>query len=188
MPMSKGIKNISHVINHVKKHKHHYLLGTFWTFAVIKMVIVFLWLFWLSQIKHSFARSPAELNSGNIVGYGCATNDTICDLSNLQLTGIAPDTFANHPGIQTLFLNDNALSSLNSGVFNSLTGLISLRLGVNSWIILHTGIFDNLTSLINLYLNSNSISSLPVGIFNNLAGLTQLYLNNNSISSLPVGI
>ncbi|MCX6825055.1 MAG: leucine-rich repeat protein [candidate division SR1 bacterium] len=186
--MDKGIKNISHVINHVKAHKHHYLLGTFGSFAIIKMVIVFLGLFGLSQIKHSFARSPAELNSGNIVGYGCATNDTICDLSNLQLTGIAPDTFINHTDLDSLYLSNNSLSSLDSGVFNNLTGLTHLYLSNNSGIILHTGIFDNLTSLIDLYLNSNSISSLPVGIFDSLTGLKNLDIAVNPGIILHTGI
>ena len=65
--------------------------------------------------------------------------------------------------LQTLYLNDNGLSSLSASVFSGLTALKLL--------ILHT----------------NELESLPDGVFSGLTALQTLDLFNNELSSLPDG-
>lgn len=60
--------------------------------------------------------SSVQLNSGNIGIYGCSA--IACNLSGLNITSVAPDTFINYPGLSILNLSNNHITSLEAGVFN----------------------------------------------------------------------
>lgn len=53
-------------VKHVKKHKVHYAFGLFGSFALIKMIVLFIWLFGIATIKNTFA-AWTILSPGDIV-------------------------------------------------------------------------------------------------------------------------
>ena len=120
--------------------------------------------------------------------------ETYINLINNGYTDIALDTFTegtfgnNLLNLRNLFLCDNNIRELQSGVFNNLPRLEHLDLENNKIIKLQPGIFDNLLALKILDLENNRINILQSGTFNNLPKLIYLYLENNQINILQPNI
>ena len=84
-----------------------------------------------------------------------------------------------------LHLDNNKLTELPDGVFDSLASLTRLLLYANELETLPDGVFDKLTSLTSLYLSRNQLTSLPAGVFDSLTSLQGLRLDNNLLTTLP---
>jgi len=109
-------KHIKSAKNHFQKHGKKYLFGTLWTFAIVKMVLLFMWFFSTLDLGKSFAQTPVVLSKDNIVSMGCATDNISCNLSNKWITNIENDAFVNHIQLQTLDLSFNKLNSLPENI------------------------------------------------------------------------
>ena len=80
-------------------------MGVCWSFAVVKMLLLFAWFLGILQLGSTFATGIA-LNGSNI-GSLCVQSATSCDLSNQGITSIAADTFMDHTELRELYLNNN---------------------------------------------------------------------------------
>ncbi|EKD24959.1 MAG: hypothetical protein ACD_80C00142G0001, partial [uncultured bacterium (gcode 4)] len=149
--------------SHLKLHHKKYLFGVFWSFAIVKMVILFAGFFGILRYWWTFAiNNELDLNSENITNY-CSTDSTYCYLNDYGFTSIAPNTFINHTMLTTIYLYANQLTSIDADAFN--------------W----------LSTLTYLDLSDNQLTTLPESIWN-LTGLVELYMHNNQLTSLPESI
>ena len=98
------------------------------------------------------------------------------------------NAFSEVTGLTKLYLNRNAISSVDADAFDGLTDLDELFLDNNEITTLPVDVFDGLTNLDELRLVDNSLTTLPQDIFNDLTYLSNLYLSNNEITTLPEGI
>ena len=129
---------------------------------------------------------------GTVSGCSTVTSTQLRTITILSIGGetslsLATDDFAGLTKLRELFLAENGLTTLPSGIFAGLTGLVSLNLYGNSLTTLPSGIFIELTQLRRLVLSSNEIN-LSDGIFAGLTVLRELSLGRNNITTLPSGI
>ena len=113
---------------------------------------------------------------------------TVCEglyLRNNTLTEVRTGMWEGLSSLTKLSLSFNQISTM--GAFNTLTSLTSLSLSTNQISTIPVGAFNTLSSLTWLSLSRNQISTIPVGAFNTLTSLTKLYLYQNQISTIPVG-
>ena len=128
-----------------------------------------------------------------------------------SLDGIGEFDWTTTPTTE-LYLDDNQISSIESGDFSGLTNLTRLDLDSNQISSIESGDFSGLTNLTalnlcrqpaiehrigrlqrtdesddTLDLYDNQISSIESGAFSGLTNLTTLYLDSNQISSIESG-
>lgn len=88
------------------------------------------------------------------------------------------------PGTQTLFLQDNSIEHLETGVLAPLATLRHLYLHNNSLRFLEPGAFHAQSRLLELALTGNRLQGLRVGTFTGLTQLRTLYLAGNQLVQL----
>lgn len=66
--LKKISKHASHVVKHIHRHKRHYLLGSFGSFAVVKMIIVFAGIFGLINLASTFASGGPTASDVTVSG------------------------------------------------------------------------------------------------------------------------
>eukprot|EP00903_Cladosiphon_okamuranus_P017731 g16324.t2 len=115
-------------------------------------------------------------------------NIVLLQLGSNDLTSLPSGVFDSLTELQFLNLSNNGLTSLPSGVFDSLTALKSLLLNDNDLMSIPSGVFDSLTALEFLEMSSTDLTTLPSGIFDSLTALEHLILYNNDLTSLPSGV
>jgi len=131
--------------------------------------------------------TTTHLNGTNILNR-CSTWATSCDLSNLSITSIAPNTFVNNTNLTSLYLNSNSISTLFSWVFDWLTNLQTLDIwgslitGLQNWV------FSGLNSVTSLNLGYNQITTIEDGAFNGLSNVQYIYLNWNPLNQISSGM
>ena len=99
------IKHASHVIKHLHKHKHHYALATFGSFAVVKMLALFAGFFGLMQLGSTYAATPIVRDGGgstnnwteaaNRVGDTLPTSTSIVTFTSTYTKNVLIDTGVN---------------------------------------------------------------------------------------------
>ncbi|KAM9307567.1 leucine-rich repeat-containing protein 24 [Gastrophryne carolinensis] len=89
-----------------------------------------------------------------------------------------------HPSIQTVFLQDNAISQIQQQDLTPLVGLQYLYIQNNSISGLEPGAFTSQRHLVELALNGNCIHLINSSIFKGLEHLKVLYLAGNQITRL----
>ncbi|XP_065222753.1 protein toll-like [Planococcus citri] len=116
-------------------------------------------------------------------------------LSNLKLLHLKknfdhlPETVFNKiPTLVELqIINNPALKSLPSGIFEQLKQLTNLNLSENNLSSVDGNIFKSMPKLKELYLHNNKLVDLPGSAFSNLTELTKLTLHTNKIQTLNDG-
>jgi len=124
---------------------------------------------------------------GNIPQRGFANLKQLLSL-DLRASGIftiSETAFEGLDALNTLFLNDNQLSSVPRGLPPSLQ---KLYLNGNQITALQKNVFSNLSKLQLLYLGNNKISKLEKDAFLGLTSLTKIHLVKNLINNLPGNI
>ncbi|MED6217374.1 hypothetical protein PIB30_016998 [Stylosanthes scabra] len=103
--------------------------------------------------------------------------------------GSVPNISHFFPAMQSLYLDNNNLSSIPEGCFHNLTNLLELSLDNNNlppWNF-PTDLTAHSSQLFELYLSStNLMGSLP-NISQFFPAMESLYLSNNNLSSIPEG-
>lgn len=84
--LSKAKSHSKNIVVHLKRHHKKYLFGAFWWFAIVKMLLLFLWSSSLLNVWNTFADGPENLiilTEDNIDNYCQITNigeDEWCDI------------------------------------------------------------------------------------------------------------
>ncbi|OHB74859.1 MAG: hypothetical protein A2W31_15170 [Planctomycetes bacterium RBG_16_64_10] len=108
-------------------------------------------------------------------------------LDQNQLSTVGSGIFSGLTELEWLSLGWNQISNIESGAFSGLTKLTGLRLYQNQLSTIESGAFSELTKLASLYLDGNQLSTIESGIFSGLTNLTWLYLQNSQIASIESG-
>ncbi|KAM8787426.1 leucine-rich repeat-containing protein 24 isoform 1-T2 [Rhynchonycteris naso] len=111
----------------------------------------------------------------------CRCYSTTVECGALQLHVVPPGI---PPGTQTLFLQDNSITRLESGILAPLAALRHLYLHNNSLRALEPGVFRAQSHLLELALTGNRLHGLRLGAFTGLAQLRVLYLAGNQLVQL----
>ncbi|XP_074484256.1 slit homolog 1 protein-like, partial [Sebastes fasciatus] len=101
------------------------------------------------------------------------------DLSNNQISEIAPDAFHGLRALNSLVLYGNKITELPSGVFDGLASLELLLLNANKIHCIRASVFKDLENLALLSLYDNKIQSLAKGTFSSLHAIQTLHLAQN---------
>ncbi|RUS70966.1 hypothetical protein EGW08_021276 [Elysia chlorotica] len=104
----------------------------------------------------------------------------VVDCSNKGLTAIPalPATS------RVVNLQNNSITKISCGSFESLKFLVKLDLSLNNLTTLPTCSFTSLHNLHHLRLSQCQLNFLPQGVFNSLKNLSQLDLSENSLESI----
>ena len=130
----------------------------------------------------------------DVVDLSTPLNDRTRKIRNAIVNRISGVNNADNVGdrhllqITTLNLQNQGISTLQSGDFSGLTNLENLLLGPNSLSRLPEDIFEGLSNLEYLTLFSNSLRSLPEDIFEGLSNLEFISLSGNLLTTLPEDI
>ncbi|XP_078060289.1 uncharacterized protein LOC144486060 [Mustelus asterias] len=154
---------------------------------------------WLNLANNNLQRFPPMTSLAKL---------TYLDLSNNEIT-VLQETFKHLPQLETLFLNNNRLTTLPgtgfgqlfllgvldlsnndlsylpSHFFNKHRKLTDLRLDHNRFKKLTATLFSHLNNLQYLTISGNSITNFPPKLFGNLTKLLKLDFSNNSLTFLP---
>uniref|UniRef100_A0A8C3QV31 Slit homolog 1 protein n=1 Tax=Cyanoderma ruficeps TaxID=181631 RepID=A0A8C3QV31_9PASS len=101
------------------------------------------------------------------------------DLSNNQISEIAPDAFQGLRSLNSLVLYGNKITDLPKGVFGGLFALQLLLLNANKINCIRADAFQDLQNLSLLSLYDNKIQSLAKGTFTSLRAIQTLHLAQN---------
>ena len=123
-----------------------------------------------------------EINENHFTG---TTDLETIYLDNNRLTSLHPYVFANLISLTFLSLRSNRLVSINIAVFSNLKQLRVLSLGDNEIETLEMEIFRGLMNLVRLHLDGNKLETLHRDLFLDLNSLTELYLYGNELRELP---
>lgn len=105
------------------------------------------------------------------------------DLSYNDLIVITENSLSKLRSLSKLFLQNNAISTLESGAFDGLISLEILNLSSNFMNSVPPDIFFDTKFLKEIYLSNNTINVLPPGLFRGLEQLQILDLSNNELTS-----
>ena len=86
------------------------------------------------------------------------------------------------PNVWNIFLQDNEISVIQTGIFSNFTKCLKLDLDNNKIAELKPEMFDGLESLWELKLSNNGMRVIEPGAFLPLVSLVDLWLNRNNIS------
>ncbi len=106
------------------------------------------------------------------------------DLENNQLTTIESNTFAGLTNLKYLHLSGNNLTTIESNTFAGLTSLEVLVLKDNQLTMIESNAFAGLTSLEGLYLQNNQLTTIESNAFAGLTSLKYLDLENNQLTMI----
>lgn len=105
------------------------------------------------------------------------------DLSYNDLIVVTDNGLSKLRSLSRIFLQHNAISSLEVGAFGGLLSLQVLNLSSNFIDTIPPDLFSDTKSLKEIMLSNNTISTLPPGLFEGLDQLQTLDLSHNDLSS-----
>ncbi|XP_034829000.1 toll-like receptor 6 [Maniola hyperantus] len=105
------------------------------------------------------------------------------DMSYNDLIVITENSLSKLRSLSKLFLQDNAISTLEDGAFEGLISLQVLNLSSNFMNSIPPDIFSDTKFLKEIILSNNTINVLPPGLFRGLEQLQVLDLSNNELTS-----
>ncbi|XP_061831352.2 leucine-rich repeat and immunoglobulin-like domain-containing nogo receptor-interacting protein 1-B [Nerophis lumbriciformis] len=112
---------------------------------------------------------------------GIPTETRLLDLSINRLKLIGPEEFINYPQLEELQLNENIISSIESGAFSNLMNLRTLGLRNNQLKLIQLGVFTGLNNLTQLDISENKIVILLDYMFQELYNLRVLEVGDNDL-------
>ncbi|XP_053320888.1 amphoterin-induced protein 2 [Spea bombifrons] len=111
------------------------------------------------------------------------------DLSYNKIGFLDPDWFpVLLDKLHTLILNNNAVSSISSGSFSTITNVRHLDLSSNNLKSLSNPVFQELKMLEVLLLYNNQLTHIDAGAFGGLHKLQKLYLGRNALTHFPLDL
>ncbi len=113
---------------------------------------------------------------------------TLLNLQDNQISTIQSGAFTGLSNLQTLNLWNNQISIIQSGAFTGLSNLQKLILGHNQISTIHSEAFTGLSNLQILHLYINNISTIQLGSFTGLSNLKELSFHTNQISTIQSGL
>ncbi|KAI8495449.1 hypothetical protein Bbelb_269040 [Branchiostoma belcheri] len=116
------------------------------------------------------------------------TSPPYLTLQNNRITELQPGKFQTLKSLTILHLNNNQITIIKSRTFVGLQMLQELRLNWNNISVVEPGSFQHLTELTFLNLGYNKLTTLPRYTFAASSKLSRLLLHNNSITTLPYDI
>lgn len=188
---------------HIKTYKYHYILGFFWSFAVIKAIVFFLSIVWIlyhipdhaaADISPSICMSTTDVPSSECEALIELYNSTDWEYRAVNTSRWVSPTVCSWYGIwctlvewtshiSTITLNNNNLSWTLPSTLTNLPFLENLSMTHNNLY----GIWDiyewSLPLLKSINLSYNHISDITPLTF--LYSLITLNISHNSIDSLP---
>uniref|UniRef100_S4RM37 Variable lymphocyte receptor B cassette n=2 Tax=Petromyzon marinus TaxID=7757 RepID=S4RM37_PETMA len=112
----------------------------------------------------------------------CSCDQTLVNCQNIRLASVPAGIPTDK---QRLWLNNNQITKLEPGVFDSLTALLTdLGLDSNQFQALPAGVFDRLGNLQGMDLTNNQLKSVSRG-HESLHQLSHLGLSDNRLKSIP---
>ncbi|KAH7643426.1 hypothetical protein HUG17_10117 [Dermatophagoides farinae] len=110
--------------------------------------------------------------------------------SNNNILQLVNETFMNTTNLEVLYLQHNAIHSINYNTFYHLQQLRILDLSFNQLRRLHQSLFKNTNLLQSLYLDNNLIDDMGIepGIFQELVDLRDLRLQHNRLKHIRKGV
>ncbi|XP_061618017.1 leucine-rich repeat and immunoglobulin-like domain-containing nogo receptor-interacting protein 1-B [Phyllopteryx taeniolatus] len=112
---------------------------------------------------------------------GIPTETKLLDLSKNRLKLLGPEEFINYPQLEELQLNENTISSIESGAFSNLMNLRNLGLRNNHLKLIQLGVFTGLNNLTQLDISENKIVILLDYMFQELYNLRVLEVGDNDL-------
>ncbi|XP_045468541.1 toll-like receptor 6 [Harmonia axyridis] len=119
-------------------------------------------------------------------GKACAENLEVLDLSHNDIIVLPENGLIGLKMLQTLYLQDNVISTLLDRAFAGLISLTTLNMSSNSLVELPPELFRSSRLLTHLYLHNNSLRVLAPGLLEGLDQLQILDLSINDLSSNSV--
>ncbi|XP_035663236.1 slit homolog 2 protein-like [Branchiostoma floridae] len=107
------------------------------------------------------------------------------DLDNNQITDIEVGSFDSLENLRLLFLYRNAIEKLSSGLFKGMTNLLQIYLSSNNITTIEDGAFEGLENLQLIQLHENHIEEIGDGAFKGLPTLIDLDLHLNNLTAIP---
>ena len=135
---------------------------------------------WLSLSYNLLTR----INFGDLINFPLMRLDLD---NNPQLSFIDVEAFANMSLLETLYIQNCAISDFQNGIFDNVPSLTRLWLDNNKLTTIGRYMFSDLTSVNDLRLNNNIITSIENGAFSSLTLIQKLQLFGNEISSFSTG-
>lgn len=169
---------------HVKTYKRHYVMGLFWSFALVKMIVLLVGFFWTLYHTqyHASAAGPAYINPSS-----CLTQTQIPSPQCEALVAIYNDM-----GGQNWINNFGRwnFSNINNrhGVDIIWGNVRSLLLRANNLVGDIPSNISYLTNIEEIHMEYNQITNIPDEIENLQSTLLRLYINNNQLTKLPTTI
>ncbi len=164
-----------------------------------RKMVCFAGLFFLATCFSLSSRASAGRHSLNICTvnisnglYGCPTieienNGQKETQGDNYLTCLRNGSLKTFADCTILDISSQNLSSIEFGVFNSLSKLTSLEISNNKIKYINTSMFAALTECTNLILKNNQLKTIQPGTFKGLIKLSILDLSFNQIAFLHVG-
>ena len=110
--------------------------------------------------------------------------DGTIDLTNQGITSINSGVSQSLTAAQKLIFNTNDIADVPEEAFSDLTAMIELNLNNNDIATIGENAFVNMTSLYRLELINNELTQIPSNLYSNHPNLERLYLDKNSISTI----
>ncbi|XP_060524638.1 toll-like receptor Tollo [Cylas formicarius] len=116
-------------------------------------------------------------------GRACVNGLEVLDLSDNDIISLPDNGFSALRSLESLFLQENAISTLADRAFVGLNALRTVNLSSNCLVALPPELFQSSRDLTHLYLHNNSLSVLAPGLLEGLDQLRVLDLSNNELTS-----
>ncbi|XP_078575501.1 uncharacterized protein LOC144861457 [Branchiostoma floridae x Branchiostoma japonicum] len=153
---------------------------------MILLVILTVWGSAEADCSSSCSSTSCQCNSRGltIVPQDLPTSITTLELARNDITILSQSDFSRYRSLETLRLNDNPISTINSQAFYFLSSLTILSLSGNQITTVRADMFTGLGNLQYIYLSENEISDIQAGAFSPTSQLRYLSLLHNKLTSL----
>lgn len=123
-------------------------------------------------------------NIKDIIGINYATNLQTLNLNNNQLTKLDSQIFKGLTNLQNLLINNNQLATIDQKAFEGLISLQYLYLSGNQLTNIVNKTFEGLTSIDTISIANNKLKNIDPQAFEGLTSLQTIWLDDNQLTKL----